>query len=153
MRYLAQVNYVPDHWYPSEANCCAQLCLRLFYQHMRCAFSLLLLWSPGDPQECARVNSALDWYHGNVRLPAIMLTWYVIAQTMQPTFKPISVSEQAARRQLAVLKNTLKVIYTATLFTNAHMVLRYNIVIPFQRSHTIMIAHCLMTCSAQHHVT
>ena len=66
-------------------------------------------WSAGDPKECARVNSALDWYHGNVRLPAIMLTWYVVAQTLQPTFKPISVNEHTAQRQLAVLKDTLKV--------------------------------------------
>ena len=38
-----------------------------------------------------------------------MLTWYVIAQTTTPTFKPISVSERSAKRQLAVLKDTLKV--------------------------------------------
>ncbi|KAL3162187.1 Glutathione S-transferase theta-1 [Trebouxia sp. C0010 RCD-2024] len=78
MRYLAQVNQVPAHWYPR------------------------------DPQERARVNSALDWYHGSLRLPAIMLTWYVIGQTMQPTIKLISVTEGSAKRQLAVLKDTLK---------------------------------------------
>ena len=85
-------------------------------------FSLQWLRSAGDLQECARVDSALDWYHGNMRLPAIMLTWYVIAQTMQPTFKPISVSEGAAQRQLAVLKNTLKVMYCATPFPHSHTI-------------------------------
>lgn len=38
-----------------------------------------------------------------------MLTWYVIGQTMQPTIKLISVTEGSAKRQLAVLKDTLKV--------------------------------------------
>ena len=30
MRYLAQVNNVPDHWYPSKAKGYAKRCLQLF---------------------------------------------------------------------------------------------------------------------------
>ena len=69
-------------------------------------FSCLLA---GDPKRCARVNSALDWYHGNMRLPAIMLTWYVVGKTMSPSFRPIQINERSAQRQLAVLRETLKV--------------------------------------------
>lgn len=73
-----------------------------------------LVWFAGDPQGCARVNSALDWYHGNVRLPAIKLTWYVMAQTMQHIDKTKHVNEHTAHGQLAVLNNTLKVMYRNT---------------------------------------
>lgn len=38
-----------------------------------------------------------------------MLTWYVVGQTMQPTVKLLSVNDRSAKRQLAVLKDTLKV--------------------------------------------
>ena len=73
-----------------------------------------LVWFAGHPQGCARVNSVLDWYHGNVRLPAIKLTWYVMAQTVQHIDKTKHVNEHTAHGQLAVLNNTLKVMYHNT---------------------------------------
>ena len=59
----------------------------------------------GDPQQCARVNSALDWYHGNVRLHAAGLTWHrVIGQNMKQ-----QVSEGQAKFHAAGLQTTLQV--------------------------------------------
>lgn len=81
-----------------------------------------LVWFEGDSQGCARVNSALDWYHGNVRLPAIRMTWYVMAQTMQHIDKTKHVNEQTAHGQLAVLNSTLKVMYSSTTLQLANAI-------------------------------
>lgn len=37
-----------------------------------------------------------------------MLTWYIMAETIEPKYKLLDVNERAARRQLAVLQNSLK---------------------------------------------
>lgn len=59
----------------------------------------------GDPQQCARVNAALDWYHGNVRLHAAGLTWHrVIGKNMKQP-----VSEGQAKAHAAGLQTTLQV--------------------------------------------
>lgn len=59
----------------------------------------------GDPQQCARVNSALDWYHGSVRMNAAGLTWHrVIGQNMKQP-----VSEGQAKQFLAGLNTTFQV--------------------------------------------
>lgn len=74
LRYIASTKEVPDHWYPR------------------------------DPQQCARVNSALDWYHGNVRLHAAGLTWHrVIGKNMKQP-----VSEKQAQTHEAGLQTTLQ---------------------------------------------
>ena len=66
----------------------------------------------GDPQQCARVNSALDWYHGNVRLHAAGLTWHrVIGKNMKQP-----VSEGQAKVHTAGLQTTLQVQFRQTLF-------------------------------------
>ena len=59
----------------------------------------------GDPQRGARVNAALDWYHGNVRLHAAGLTWHrVIGKNMKQP-----VSEGQAKAHAAGLQTTLQV--------------------------------------------
>lgn len=59
----------------------------------------------GDPQQCARVNSALDWYHGSVRMNAAGLTWHrVIGKNMKQP-----VSEGQAKQYLAGLNTTFQV--------------------------------------------
>ena len=58
-----------------------------------------------DPKQCARLNSALDWYHGNVRLNAAGLTWHrVIGKTMKAP-----VSEGQAKHFVAGMKSTFQV--------------------------------------------
>lgn len=58
----------------------------------------------GDPQQCARVNSALDWYHGNVRLHAAGLSWHrVIGKNMKQP-----VSEGRAKAHMTGLQTTLQ---------------------------------------------
>ena len=59
----------------------------------------------GDAQMRARVDSALDWYHGNVRLHAAGLTWHrVIGKNMKQP-----VSEGQAKTHAAGLQTTLQV--------------------------------------------
>ena len=69
----------------------------------------------GDPQRCARVNSALDWYHGNVRLHAAGLTWHrVIGKNMKQP-----VSEGQAKAHTAGLHTTLQVQFKQPLICKA----------------------------------
>ena len=55
----------------------------------------------------AKVDSALDWYHGNVRQHAIILIWHVVGKSMKPN--PMPISDGLAKRALAGLKVTLQV--------------------------------------------
>ena len=65
----------------------------------------MLMSAAGDPKACATVNSALDWYHGNVRLNAAGLTWHrVIGKNMKQP-----VSEGQAKQFLAGMKATFQV--------------------------------------------
>ena len=113
MRYLAKSKHVPGHWYPSKSRIYAASSSRKVGMADSCRERCMFSFLTGDPRHCAKVDSALDWYHGNVRLPAIMLTWHVIAKTMHPKVKPIYVGDRPAQRQLAVLNSTLKVLVLA----------------------------------------
>lgn len=74
LRYLAESHSVSDHWYPR------------------------------DIRHRAKVNSALDWYHGNTRMNAAGLTWHrVIGKNLKAP-----VSEKQAQHFQAGMQTTLK---------------------------------------------
>ena len=60
-------------------------------------------------QHRARVDSALDWYHGNIRFHALLLTWYVAGKTIKPP--PLKVSHARAKQAAIDLSKSLKVIH------------------------------------------
>ena len=124
LRYLATTKEVPDHWYPSKARlpCILQMFfVRLGWlagstttpHQLRLDASSLAYarhtcrptFAAGEPKAQARVNSALDWYHGNVRLHAAGLSWHrVIGKNMKQP-----VSEGQAKLHVAGMKTTFQV--------------------------------------------
>ncbi|KAL3162185.1 hypothetical protein ABBQ32_009892 [Trebouxia sp. C0010 RCD-2024] len=101
LRYIATTKGTPDHWYPR------------------------------DPQQCAKVNSALDWYHGNVRLHAAGLSWHrVIGKNMKQP-----VSEGQAKAHMTGLQTTLQ---TLEQYWLAHS--------PFLAGNDISVADLLYCC-------
>lgn len=78
LRYLADSRGTADHWYPKAL------------------------------QHRARVDSALDWYHGNIRFHALLLTWYVAGKTIKPP--PLKVSHVRAKQATIDLSKSLKIV-------------------------------------------
>ncbi|DBB00858.1 TPA: Glutathione S-transferase theta-1 [Trebouxia sp. C0004] len=101
LRYLATKADVPDHWYPRE------------------------------PKARARVDSALDWYHGNVRLHAAGLSWHrVIGKNLKQP-----VSEGQAKQHVAGMKTTFQTLEQFWLAKS-----------PFLAGNEISIADLLHCC-------
>ena len=114
LRYIASTKEVPDHWYPSKACWLVHTNFPSAHESFYILHTYMATQcfaATGDPQQRARVNSALDWYHGNVRLHAAGLTWHrVIGKNMKQP-----VSEKQAQAHVIGLQTTLQVLSRSAL--------------------------------------